>query len=180
MSKRNDKAPEYRGEKLQALTARQGRLVDAIAARIFPATDTPGAVEAGAVFYVDRALAEAYPELLPVYARGLRAVDKHAKEKFAEAFLKLGAAQQDDVLSDVAAGRVKGFAKAEEFFETLRNHILEGVFGEPKYGGNRGLIGWRLVGFPGQQYGYPDAYINKVVDMEPVACDGAPKRPNES
>jgi gluconate 2-dehydrogenase gamma chain len=47
--------------------------------------------------------------------------------------------------------------------------VLEGVFGEPQYGGNRGLVGWRLVGFPGQQFGYADAYINKPVDMSPVA-----------
>jgi gluconate 2-dehydrogenase gamma chain len=165
---------------LTALTTRQARLIDAIAGRIFPTTETPGAVEAGAVFYLDRALTEAYPELLPFYARGLRAVDKHAKGKFGATFLKLGAEQQDAALSDFAAGRVKEFAKAEEFFETARNHILEGVFGEPKYGGNRDMIGWRLVGFPGQQYGYPDPYINKVVDMEPVACDGPPKKPGES
>ena len=51
---------EYRGERLQSLTLRQARFVDAIAARILPTTDTPGAVEAGAVFYIDRALAEPY------------------------------------------------------------------------------------------------------------------------
>ena len=59
----------------------------------------------------------------------------------------------------------------------MRAHVLEGVFGEPNYGGNKDLIGWRLVGFPGQQYGYPDAYINRVVDMEPIACEGTPKKP---
>jgi gluconate 2-dehydrogenase gamma chain len=213
MSKRNERAREYRGERLHALTARQARLIDAIAARIFPATDpstqapalaggscsgfrpqgvlegatglpvglhTPGAVEAGAVFYVDRALADAYPDLLPFYARGLRALDKHAKKQFDGSFLKLSEDQQDAVLRDFEAGRVDDFAKAGEFFETARNHILEGVFGEPKYGGNRDMIGWRLVGFPGQQFGYPDPYINKVVDMEPVACDGPPKKLSES
>lgn len=180
MSKGNETAREYRGEVLRALTTRQARLIDAIAARIFPTTDTPGAVEAGAVFYVDRALADAYPELLPFYARGLRAVDKYAKEHFGGSFLKLTEDQQDAVLRDFEAGRVDDFARAGEFFETARNHILEGVFGEPKYGGNREMIGWRLVGFPGQQYGYPDPYINKVVDMEPVACDGPPKKPGES
>ncbi len=180
MSKSNEKAREYRGEILRALTAHQARLIDAIAARIFPTTDTPGAVEAGAVFYVDRALADAYPELLPFYSRGLRAVDQYAKKQFGGSFLKISGDQRDVVLRDFEAGPVDGFAKAGEFFETARNYILEGVFGEPKYGGNRDMIGWRLVGFPGQQYGYPDPYINKVVDMEPVACDGPPKKPGES
>jgi gluconate 2-dehydrogenase gamma chain len=180
MSKRKERVREYRGERLHALTLRQARLIDAIAARIFPTTETPGAVEAGAVFYLDRALADAYPGLLPVYARGLRAVDKHAKKQFGGSFLKLSEDRQDSVLRDLEAGRVDDFAKAGEFFETARNHILEGVFGEPKYGGNRDMIGWRLVGFPGQQYGYPNPYINKVVDMEPVACDGPPKKPDQT
>jgi gluconate 2-dehydrogenase gamma chain len=48
---------------------------------------------------------------------------------------------------------------------------LEGVFCEPQYGGNREMIGWRLVGFPGQQFGYDDAYINRRVNLEPVAVD---------
>ena len=180
MARNLEKKPEYRGDQLHMLTVRQARLLDAVAARIFPTTETPGAVEAGAVFYLDRALDKAYPELLPVYARALRALDKHSRKQFRDAFLKLSGDQQDAVLRDFEAGRVDDFAKAGEFFETARNHILEGVFGEPKYGGNRDMIGWRLVGFPGQQYGYPDPYINKVVDLEPVACDGPPKKPGES
>jgi len=32
-------------------------------------------------------------------------------------------------------------------------------------------MGWRLVGFPGQQFGYADPYINKRVDLAPVRVD---------
>lgn len=167
----------YREQELQALSKRQAQLLDAIAARLFPTTDTPGAVEAGALFYIDQALAGPFPELLPFYTKALRAVDRHAKEQFAAAFVKLSKEQQDSVLKDFEAGRVSMYAKATEFFETVRAHVLEGVFGEPNYRGNKDLIGWKLVGFPGQQYGYPDAYINRVVDMDPVACDGMPKKP---
>ena len=64
-----------------------------------------------------------------------------------------------------------GFKKAAEFFETVKYHVFEGVFCEPHYGGNKNMDGWRVVGFPGQQWGYPDPYINKPVDIEPVAVD---------
>jgi gluconate 2-dehydrogenase gamma chain len=47
----------------------------------------------------------------------------------------------------------------------VRSHVLEGVFCEPQYGGNKGMVGWRMVNFPGQQYGYADAYINRPVDL---------------
>ena len=61
------------------------------------------------------------------------------------------------------------FRSTAEFFEMVRYHVLEGVFCEPQYGGNKDMIGWRLVEFPGQQSGYADAYINKRVDLPPVA-----------
>ena len=100
-------------------------------------------------------------------------MNKHARKQFGAAFEKLSGEQQDSALGDLEAGRIAEMRDGETFFELLRSHILEGVFGEPSYGGNRDMIGWKLVGFPGQQWGYPDAYINKPVDIEPVAVDYA-------
>ena len=180
MQTKSTRTRALRGETLKALTPRQARLVEAIAGRILPTTHTPGAIEAGALYYIDRALAGVYQNFLPHYRRGLRAIEKHAKAKFGASFLKLSESNQDAVLSALEAGQVEELRHGEEFFELLRSHVLEGVFGEPSYGGNRNMIGWRLVGFPGQQYGYPDPYINKVVDLEPVACDGPPKKPGDA
>jgi gluconate 2-dehydrogenase gamma chain len=171
---------EYRGERLQALTVRQARFIDAIAARILPTTDTPGAVEAGAVFYIDRALAGPYPHLLFRYVRGLRALNKYSKGRFGAAFEALNDEQQDSVLRNLESGQITGLRDGERFFELLRSHVLEGVFGEPSYGGNRDMVGWKLVGFPGQQWGYSETYINKVVDLPPVTWDGLPKKPEPS
>jgi len=171
---------EYRGERLQALTVRQARFIDTIAARILPTTDTAGAVEAGAVFYIDRALAGPYRHLLPRYARGLRGLNKYSKERFGAAFEELNDEQQDLVLGNLESGQITGMRDGQGFFELLRTHVLEGVFGEPSYGGNREMIGWKLVGFPGQQWGYSETYINKVVDLPPVTWEGLPKKPGQS
>src|SRR5262245_20741646 len=89
MKIKSQSSREYRGERLQALTVRQARFIDTIAARILPTTDTAGAVEAGAVFYIDRALAGPYRHLLPRYARGLRGLNKYSKERFGAAFEEL-------------------------------------------------------------------------------------------
>ena len=168
---------EYRGERLHSLTLRQARFIDAIAARILPTTNTPGAVEAGAVFYIDRVLAEAYPHLRSRYMRVLGALNQYAKARFGTFFEKLSGEQQDSVLRDLESGKIAELRNGEEYFELLRAHVLEGVFGEPSYGGNRDMIGWKLVGFPGQQWGYPETYINKVVDIAAVAWEGLPKEP---
>jgi len=153
------------------LTPDQSKMLAAIADRIFPRTETPGAVEIGSVQYIEVALAGDYAALAPVYRRGLRAIERCAKSKFRRAFCLLSEAQKDQVLVDFETGAVPGFKLAADFFGILRCHVLEGVFCEPQSGGNRDMIGWRLVNFPGQQFGYADAYINKRVDLEPVSVN---------
>ena len=160
-----------KSEKPNALSHEQGLMLAAIAERIFPATDTPGAVDAGAVDYILIALRGAYASQLPFYRSGLRAINRRAREMFGAGFTALSDAQQNSILSEFEAGTVPNWKKAAEFFETLRYHVLEGVFCEPQYGGNKDMTGWRLVDFPGQQFGYADAYINKRVDLEPISVD---------
>jgi len=163
-----DMTPDKPGK---TLIPSEARTLAAIADRIFPKTETPGAVEIGALNYIDIALTGDYAPLAPLYRQGLRAVNRLAQAKFAKRFPDLKEAQKDAVLAEFEAGSVRGFKKAAEFFETVRYHVLEGIFCEPQYGGNKNMVGWRLVNFPGQQFGYPDAYINKPVDLEPLAVD---------
>ena len=158
-------------DSFEALTRREALLLGAIAGRIFPTTDTPGAIEAGAVIYIDRALAGAYRPLLARYRRGLRELDRHARAELGHGFSELSEAAQETMLIALESGQIDAVRDGAEFFRTVRSHVLEGVFGEPQYGGNRDLIGWKLVGFPGQRHGYPDAFINRVVDLPPVAAD---------
>jgi gluconate 2-dehydrogenase gamma chain len=170
MESNSDKpSPSANAQSLKGLTRRETRILEALADRIFPPTDTPGAVEAGAVNYIERALAGDYASFLRLYRSGLRALDRQGRRRFGANFSALDEAQKDTILLDFEAGLVPDCKKAAEFFETVRCHVLEGVFGEPDYGGNRDLIGWRLVGFPGQQFGYAKAYINERVDLAPAA-----------
>jgi gluconate 2-dehydrogenase gamma chain len=48
------------------------------------------------------------------------------------------------------------------FFEALRVHTLLGFLGSPAYGGNRGQVGWKYIGFEDRMrweppFGYYDA-----------------------
>src|SRR5262245_28592241 len=156
---------DQRTESARILTAEQTAILAAIAERIFPKTETPGAVEIGAVDYVEIALAGDYTALAPLYRAGLGAINRYARAKLKGKFLQLTDGDKDAVLRDFEAGAVGSFKQAAEFFETLRYHVLEGVFCEPQYGGNKDMTGWRLVDFPGQQFGYADAYVNRRVDL---------------
>lgn len=160
----------------RALSAAEFRTVEAIAERIIPTTDTPGAIEAGAANYIDEALAGPYGRQLATYQGGIAALDRHCRAAFGMTFADLRAEQQDGILEALEAGTIEDVADGRKFFDLVLAHVMEGVFGDPQYGGNRDLIGWKLVGFPGQRYGYPEAYINKVVDLEPIADDGLPRK----
>ena len=122
--------------------------------RLWPgAPGKPGATEAGVANYIDLALAGAYESLQDFYRRGLASVDAYCQKTHGKPFAQLSAAQQDDVIRAIEAGKDTGFTwpSAQAFFNTVRTHAIEGMFADPVYGGNKDFAGWRLVGFPGAQ-----------------------------
>ena len=143
------------GGALTTLSAQQARTVAALAARIFPSDDLGiGAPEAGVIFYIDRSLGGALAELLPRYEEGLDALDAYGTAHHASSFAELDPAIQDDVLRamETEAG-IPGFGASgsRSFLRLVIRHTREGMFCDPAYGGNRGTLGWRLLGFPGVQ-----------------------------
>jgi gluconate 2-dehydrogenase gamma chain len=128
--------------------------VAAFAERLMPgAPGKPGARDAGVVNYIDLALAGAYADLQDFYRRGLAQLDAYCRTTHNESFVRLQASQQDAVIRALEEGAATGFTwpTAQEFFNTIRTHTMEGMFADPIYGGNKDLAGWRLVGFPGAQ-----------------------------
>lgn len=128
--------------------------ISAFTERLMPgAPGKPGAREAGVLTYIDLALAGAYADLQDFYRRGLAQLDAHCRRTYNESFVRLATAQQDDVIRALEEGKAAGFTwpTAQEFFNTIRTHTMEGMFADPIYGGNKDFAGWRLVGFPGAQ-----------------------------
>jgi gluconate 2-dehydrogenase gamma chain len=153
----------------------EARTVDALSARIIPGdAGDPGAREAGAVVYIDRSLAGAYDDLQPLYQSGIGELDQLCRERHGEPFATLSESEQDAVLREIGAvvetlptehgaeadggATVRDARKARlaYFFAVVREHVLQGFFCDPVYGGNRGAVGWRLVGFPGAHWGYAE------------------------
>jgi gluconate 2-dehydrogenase gamma chain len=142
-------------EPLEALTADEAALLTAIAARLIPSdADGPGAVEAGAIAYIDRALAGFLAPFRELYRRGLAALERYARSSRGKPFRELSTIDQDSLLIDVETGAATGSGagfdgSSAAFFAMLRAHIWQGTFGDPYYGGNRDYIGWNLIGYPG-------------------------------
>jgi gluconate 2-dehydrogenase gamma chain len=110
----------------------------------------PGASEARAAHYIDRALTGPLRTSRDAYAAGLAAIDAYAMSSKGATFAKLSPANQDAVLTDVEKNVATGFAPdAATFFNLVRAHTIQGTFCDPYYGGNAKFVGWDLVGYPG-------------------------------
>jgi gluconate 2-dehydrogenase gamma chain len=141
-------APRVAREPLEALTAAEADVLDAVCARLIPTDDNgPGAAEARAARYIDRALAGFLAPNRQEYAAGLAAIDRHAVRLHGMPFAKLSATDQDATLRDIESGKAEGLPS--NFFTLVRTHTIQGTFCDPFYGGNANFVGWDLLGYPG-------------------------------
>ena len=139
----------------RTLTPDEAAELSAVAARIMPTTDTPGATEAGVIYFLDRALGAEQKSTLPMLRAGIADLRRRAarRKPAIKTFTALSAADQDAILLGIEKG---------EFFQAMRFVTMVGMFGDPAHGGNRGHVGWTLLGFEHQPsytapFGYYDA-----------------------
>lgn len=120
------------------LTAAEASALRAFAAQLIPSDDGPGAEEAGAVYFVDRALGLGYfANDVPVVRAGLADLDARARAMGAASFAGLDGAAQIRLMKRV---------ERTPFFATARTLVVMGTFADPSHGGNRNHAGWKMVG----------------------------------
>ena len=160
-------------------SAPEAAFIEAAVARLIPDDDLgPGAVEAGVPVFIDRQLAGQYGHGVRWYMQGpwakgeptqgyqtrltpaqfYRAAiaginDAAGRQHQGAAFAKLAVADQDAMLKALEAGQVTlNGVDSKAFFQLLLQNTIEGFFSDPIYGGNRNMVGWSLIGFPGARY----------------------------
>jgi gluconate 2-dehydrogenase gamma chain len=149
---------------LRFFTAAEAQVVQAACERIFPTDDHgPGATEAGVVIYIDRQLASPYGKDARRYTKGpwIESILEHGyqgkdtpQQSYRAGIVLLGAdfAGVSPERQDQRLEKIEG----THFFQLLRAHTVEGMFCDPLHGGNIGLAGWKLIGFPGPRMNYRD------------------------
>ncbi len=138
------------------LSVDEAREFEAIAARIMPTTDTPGAREAGVIWFMDKAFGSFDADFYADAKTGLAEFQTAIPESFpgAQKFSDLDEADQDKHLQT---------QQESEFFRLMRTSTILGFFSMSQYGGNRDDIGWKLLGLPAGHaawqppFGYYDA-----------------------
>lgn len=140
------------------LTPNEAADFAAITERIIPSDSTPGAREAGVIYYIDRAFQTFDKNELPGARKGLRDLNaRAAKRKPGARFAQLSTADQDALLKDI---------EDTNFFQGARFQTMVGMFANPSLGGNRDNVGWKLLGFEPHAthkppFGYYDAQAAK-------------------
>jgi gluconate 2-dehydrogenase gamma chain len=187
----------------QFFTPEEGAAVEALVDRLIPPdTATPGGKDAGCAVFIDRQLAGPYGSARGLYMRppfrdgsaqqgpqspltpaaryrqGLAALDKYCRQTFVgKPFAQLTDEQKDEILTGLERGPlVLDGASARGLFEQLLTNTREGFFADPIYGGNRGMVGWKMIGFPGARYDYRDwvERHNEPFTLPPVSIGPAP------
>jgi gluconate 2-dehydrogenase gamma chain len=137
------------------LTAAETELLSAMVDRLIPSDELgPGALEAGVLRFIDRALSEADSDAVESYRAGLAALDRYSRYTRRAPFLELSARDRDSVLLDLQTGGATGAGvgfqgSSGSFFNLVKSHTWQGMFGDPQYGGNVGYAGWDLLQYPG-------------------------------
>jgi gluconate 2-dehydrogenase gamma chain len=119
------------------------------------------------------------------YRLGLLALNNYAEVTFKANFVELTPKQQDQILTDLSNNKPSPFSAtavnaeplggqatapidqaaqsgigASDFFQMLLGHTIAGFFADPVHGGNRDMVGWKLIGFPGAHMDYADHILD--------------------
>ena len=129
----------------------QLRVIEAMVDRLIPGDENgPGARDSGVATYIDRSFAGALAPERARFIAGLAAIDEFARNTHHASFAELDPGQRDQVLTAMENNEAAGFSPdSRTFFHRVRQLTLEGMFGDPFYGGNRGFAGWDLIRYPG-------------------------------
>jgi gluconate 2-dehydrogenase gamma chain len=180
----------------------EGVAIEALVDRLIPPDpQTPGGKDAGCAVFIDRQLAGPYGRFEGLYMSGpfqhgtpqqglqssttpaefyrqaLAALDKHCRDAFGgKPFAQLSDERKDEVITGLENGSLK-IAGTEGFFHQLLNDTQEGFLADPIYGGNRDMVAWKMIGFPGARYDYRD-WVDRHNEPFPLPPIGIAQHPN--
>jgi len=119
----------------------EARTVEALCAQIIPDDRDPGAVQAGVIHYIDTQLTGFYRPLQKTYRQGIAAIDRKSAKVCGKPFADLPTSSQVALLQ-----RIEKDPDLKPFFDLLVSHTMQGFYGDPRHGGNRERVSWKMLG----------------------------------
>jgi hypothetical protein len=151
------------------LSTTQRLLLEAFVDRMVPRDEYgPSASDCGVPDYIDRSLGDYLASEKSSLLEGLAATDALARSIHNTAFVELTPEKKDEVLTAMERGGVTSFPDSRTFFFRVRQLTLEGMFGDPFYGGNHAYAGWDLIRYPGPRLAVGPEQQQIKVAIKPV------------
>jgi len=149
-------------------SATERKTLEGFIERLVPSDELgPGALECGAVSYIDQALRDALAEEKSSFLQGLAEVDAYARKTQDTSFADLAAEKKDAILKAMENGTAEGFDNSRAVFARFRRLTLEGMFSDPYYGGNTNFRGWDLIRYPGPRVAVSPEDQQMKVEIKP-------------
>lgn len=130
----------------------EARALAAICDQIIPPDQDPGASWAGVVNFIDRQLCGPYKDLRSKYRLALAGVDQSSRAAHGKLFADLDSPQQIELLHQLEDGKAAGpiwkQIPSSEFFSMVVDHTMQGFYGDPRHGGNRDGVSWKMLDLP--------------------------------
>ena len=177
----------------------EAAFVEALVDHMVPADEySPKGTDLGLNIYIDRTLAGGWGKgdrmyqqgpwkqgvpsqgyqlpLTPaeLYRAGIQATNEHCMQAYGQPFDKVSETQREDILQALSSGKLvfENGPPARTFFGVVYQTVMEGMFADPIYGGNRGMAAWKMLGFPGVVANHRQnivVYKNKRFSGEPTS-----------
>jgi gluconate 2-dehydrogenase gamma chain len=176
----------------------EAAFVEALVDHMIPADELTGkGTDLGINIFIDRALAGSWGKgdrlymqgpwkqgtpgqgyqlpLTPaeLYRAGIEAANRYSVKTYGKLFDQIIEAQRQEMLAGLFAGKVEfeNGPPARVFFTTVYQNVMEGMFADPIYGGNKNKAGWKMIGFPGVIQVHQQNIVNfknKKFTVEPI------------
>jgi len=122
-------------------TAAEAETVEAISAQLIPADRDPGAKEAFVVNYIDIQLGRQFKKHQRAYRQGIAVLEAVCRAKYGKRFVELPPEAQIEALNALEES-------SPSFFQLILAHTRQGFYGDPRHGGNRNMVSWKMLGLP--------------------------------
>jgi gluconate 2-dehydrogenase gamma chain len=131
-------------------TEAEAALLIDICEQLIPGDDTPGATEAGVIHYIDRQLCGVFKRHQSAYRQGLASFQQTCVREHGQPFEALPAEKKIAALQAIESGRgpkeLWFKPSPQAFFNLVLAHTMQGFYGSPRHGGNRGYASYRMLG----------------------------------
>jgi gluconate 2-dehydrogenase gamma chain len=123
----------------RSFTPAEAQAVEAICEQLIPADQDPGAKQAAVVNFIDIQLSKRFKKHRAAYRQGIAGVDTTSRSLFGKRMVELTGEQQAEVLNAIEEN-------SKAFFDLILAHARQGFYGDPRHGGNRNMVSWKMVG----------------------------------